>query len=132
VDHCKVIQIDPKKNLCWLFCVWACARSLQADTEFLNWDALAASESSSKLTQRYFDGVQSRKGDSQQPSLAAVLPPWDPDKGTVEVCVVGCGPAGLALAAELAALGVDVGLVGAFFFFTLAFALSALIGQNDC
>jgi 2-polyprenyl-6-methoxyphenol hydroxylase-like FAD-dependent oxidoreductase len=33
----------------------------------------------------------------------------------VDACIVGCGPAGLALAAELGAQGVSVALIGATF-----------------
>ena len=42
-----------------------------------------------------------------------MLPPLDVHAAALDVCVVGCGPAGLALAAELGALGVNVGLIGA-------------------
>ena len=42
-----------------------------------------------------------------------MLPPLDVHAAALDVCVVGCGPSGLALAAELGALGVNVGLVGA-------------------
>lgn len=55
---------------------------------------------------------QASKEDPEQPSIAAVLPPLDPSGAALDVCVVGCGPSGLALAAELGALGVRVGLVG--------------------
>ena len=44
--------------------------------------------------------------------LADSLAAFDPANGAADVCVVGCGPAGLALAAELAANGVHVALVG--------------------
>lgn len=43
--------------------------------------------------------------------MAQVLPPLNPTS-IVDVAVVGCGPAGLSLAAELANLGLSVGLVG--------------------
>lgn len=43
--------------------------------------------------------------------MAVALPPWDPS-ATADVAVVGCGPAGLALAAQLARLGLRVALVG--------------------
>jgi len=55
---------------------------------------------------------QASKEDPEQPSIAAVLPPLEPSGAALDVCVVGCGPSGLALAAELGALGVRVGLVG--------------------
>ena len=59
------------------------------------------------------DGVQASKTDPEQPSLASVLDPFNPATTVVDVCVVGCGPAGLALAAELGANGVSVALIGA-------------------
>lgn len=46
-----------------------------------------------------------------QGTIAAALKPFDPS-ATADVAVVGCGPAGLALAAELAKLGLQVALVG--------------------
>ena len=60
-----------------------------------------------------FSRLQASKEDAKQPSIADVLPPLDVHAAALDVCVVGCGPAGLALAAELGALGVNVGLVGA-------------------
>lgn len=55
--------------------------------------------------------LQASKQDAEQPSIASVLPP--PDLATTaDVGIVGCGPAGLALAAELAKSGVKVVLVG--------------------
>ena len=56
---------------------------------------------------------QASKEDAKQPSIADVLPPLDVHAAALDVCVVGCGPAGLALAAELGALDVNVGLIGA-------------------
>jgi len=56
--------------------------------------------------------VQASKDDHEQPSIASVLPPLDAGTAAVDVCVVGCGPSGLALAAELGALGLNVGLIG--------------------
>ncbi|BDA47628.1 Lycopene epsilon cyclase, chloroplastic [Coccomyxa sp. Obi] len=55
---------------------------------------------------------QASKTDPEQPSLASVLEPFNPALGVVDVCVVGCGPAGLALASELGANGVSVALIG--------------------
>lgn len=46
-----------------------------------------------------------------QGTIAAALKAFDPS-ATADVAVVGCGPAGLALAAELAKLGLQVALVG--------------------
>lgn len=55
---------------------------------------------------------QASKADSEQPSIAEVLQPFDPIATTADVCVVGCGPAGLALAAELGSHGLSVALIG--------------------
>ena len=44
--------------------------------------------------------------------IADRLRQFNPRLGAADVCVVGCGPAGLALAAELASNGVHVALVG--------------------
>lgn len=54
--------------------------------------------------------LQASKEDPEQPSIASVLPPADAG-ALADVAVVGAGPAGLALAAELAALGLAVVLV---------------------
>ena len=56
--------------------------------------------------------MQAQKLDDDQPLLRTSLPCCDVTKQS-EACIVGCGPAGLALAAELAQRGVDVVLVGA-------------------
>jgi lycopene epsilon-cyclase len=45
--------------------------------------------------------------------MASQLQPLAPGS-TVDVLVVGCGPAGLYLATQLANRGLSVGLVGAF------------------
>ncbi|CAD7696972.1 unnamed protein product [Ostreobium quekettii] len=54
---------------------------------------------------------QAAKQDSQQAKIADSLPPWDASL-TADVAVVGCGPAGLALAGELGKRGMRVVLVG--------------------
>lgn len=54
---------------------------------------------------------QATKADPEQPALADVLPPFDPAADTADVAIVGAGPAGLALAAELAGQGLSVALV---------------------
>ena len=66
---------------------------------------------------------QAGKQDSEQPTLGSALPALDPattttsdassssSAATLDVAVVGAGPAGLALAAELAATGLSVALV---------------------
>ncbi|KAG1669050.1 hypothetical protein FOA52_003968 [Chlamydomonas sp. UWO 241] len=54
---------------------------------------------------------QARKRDDDQPSLASGLPP--PDLALVyDVCVIGAGPSGLALACEIGKRGVSVVVVG--------------------
>ncbi|GBF93614.1 chloroplast lycopene epsilon-cyclase precursor [Raphidocelis subcapitata] len=55
--------------------------------------------------------AQSSKRDPEQPSLASQLPPLAPG-AALDVAVVGCGPAGLFLAAQLAERGLKVGLIG--------------------
>lgn len=59
-----------------------------------------------------FTLMQASKEDDAQPMIADRLRPFNPQLGAADVCVVGCGPAGLALAAELAGNGVHVALVG--------------------
>ena len=51
--------------------------------------------------------------------MAGVLERFEPGGGAVDVCVVGCGPSGLALAAELAGNGIEVALVGKLLVFIL-------------
>lgn len=55
---------------------------------------------------------QADKTDAAQHRLADALPPFDPHSGIAEAVVVGCGPAGLSLAAELASRGVRAVLIG--------------------
>ena len=50
--------------------------------------------------------------DPEQESIAGVLTAFDAAAATADVAVVGCGPAGLALAAQLARQGLGVVLVG--------------------
>ncbi len=57
--------------------------------------------------------TQAGKDDDAQQQLANALPAYDSAAGTADAAVVGCGPAGLALAAELASRGVRVVLIGA-------------------
>lgn len=55
--------------------------------------------------------LQASKSDEEQPLIAATLPAFR--LGTVaDVCVIGCGPAGLALSSELAKQGLSVCLIG--------------------
>ena len=56
--------------------------------------------------------AQADKADAAQQRLADALLPFDPHSGVAEAVVVGCGPAGLSLAAELAARGVRAVLIG--------------------
>eukprot|EP00238_Polyblepharides_amylifera_P000318 CAMPEP_0196574134 /NCGR_PEP_ID=MMETSP1081-20130531/3894_1 /TAXON_ID=36882 /ORGANISM="Pyramimonas amylifera, Strain CCMP720" /LENGTH=1023 /DNA_ID=CAMNT_0041892055 /DNA_START=361 /DNA_END=3429 /DNA_ORIENTATION=+ len=53
---------------------------------------------------------QQRKLFDNQPALVSVLPALE-DGSTVDVVVIGAGPAGLALAGELGAQGLSVGLI---------------------
>jgi hypothetical protein len=55
---------------------------------------------------------QAGKQDPEQPPMASQLQPLAPN-ASVDALVVGCGPAGLYLAAQLAQRGLSVGLVGA-------------------
>ena len=55
---------------------------------------------------------QASKEDPEQPRIASILDPFVPSTTPVDVCVVGCGPAGLALAAELGSQGLSVALIG--------------------
>lgn len=55
--------------------------------------------------------MQANKGDPDQVEIKSVLQAYD-GVTTVDVCVVGCGPAGLALSGELAKRGLSVCLVG--------------------
>lgn len=55
--------------------------------------------------------MQANKPEGEQPTIASYLGTTTPP-GTVDVAVVGCGPAGLTLAAALAARGATVCLIG--------------------
>jgi lycopene epsilon-cyclase len=55
--------------------------------------------------------LQASKEDTEQPSIASILPAADLS-AVADVGIVGCGPAGLALAAELGKRGLKVVLVG--------------------
>jgi lycopene epsilon-cyclase len=55
--------------------------------------------------------LQASKQDAKQPSIASLLPVLAPGS-SVDALVVGCGPAGIYLAAQLAEKGLNVGLVG--------------------
>ncbi|CAI5475812.1 unnamed protein product [Closterium sp. Yama58-4] len=57
--------------------------------------------------------MQATKPMEDQPKIASKLLPLDPkDSSVLDVLVVGCGPAGLSIAAECAKRGLTVGLVG--------------------
>ncbi|XP_010483194.1 PREDICTED: lycopene epsilon cyclase, chloroplastic-like [Camelina sativa] len=55
---------------------------------------------------------QNKDMDDQQSKLVDKLPPISVGDGALDLVVIGCGPAGLALAAESAKLGLKVGLIG--------------------
>ena len=55
--------------------------------------------------------MQATKPDNEQPPIASVLEPLDP-QALLDVLIVGCGPAGLYLAAQVAKKGLKVGIVG--------------------
>lgn len=54
---------------------------------------------------------QAAKEDEEQPLIAHSLQPFNLDEAA-DVCVIGCGPAGLALSSELAKQGLSVCLIG--------------------
>ncbi|GER36018.1 lycopene epsilon cyclase [Striga asiatica] len=59
-----------------------------------------------------FVQMQQNKDMDQQSKLADKLPRIYTGDNVLDLVVIGCGPAGLALAAESAKLGLNVGLVG--------------------
>lgn len=59
-----------------------------------------------------FVQMQQNKTMEDQSKLADKLPPIAVGEGVLDLVVIGCGPAGLALAAESAKLGLRVGLIG--------------------
>ncbi|XP_074280739.1 lycopene epsilon cyclase, chloroplastic [Silene latifolia] len=56
--------------------------------------------------------MQKNKAMNHQSKLADKLPRISVGDGVLDLVVIGCGPAGLALAAETAKLGLKVGLIG--------------------
>ncbi|KFK27261.1 hypothetical protein AALP_AA8G359000 [Arabis alpina] len=59
-----------------------------------------------------FVQMQQNKDMDEQSKLVDKLPPISIGDGALDLVVIGCGPAGLALAAESAKLGLKVGLIG--------------------
>ncbi|XP_044464195.1 lycopene epsilon cyclase, chloroplastic [Mangifera indica] len=59
-----------------------------------------------------FVQMQQNKSMDKQSKLADKLPPILVGHDVLDLVVIGCGPAGLALAAESAKLGLNVGLIG--------------------
>lgn len=59
-----------------------------------------------------FVQMQQNKSMETQSKLADKLPPISIGDDTLDLVVIGCGPAGLALAAESGKLGLKVGLIG--------------------
>ncbi len=55
--------------------------------------------------------LQAAKEDEEQPLIAHSLQSFNLDEAA-DVCVIGCGPAGLALSSELAKQGLSVCLIG--------------------
>ncbi|XP_065849056.1 lycopene epsilon cyclase, chloroplastic [Euphorbia lathyris] len=60
----------------------------------------------------FFVEMQQKKAMEEQSKLADKLPPIPVGDDLLDLVVIGCGPAGLALAAESANLGLSVGLIG--------------------
>ena len=63
------------------------------------------------------DRSQASKSDEKQCSIAETLPAFRTE-AIADVCVIGCGPAGLALSSELAKQGLSVCLIGQYPFVT--------------
>ncbi|XP_021805036.1 lycopene epsilon cyclase, chloroplastic isoform X1 [Prunus avium] len=59
-----------------------------------------------------FVQMQQNKAMEEQSKLSDKLPPISVGDNILDLVVIGCGPAGLALAAESAKLGLKVGLIG--------------------
>ncbi|XP_024017139.1 lycopene epsilon cyclase, chloroplastic [Morus notabilis] len=59
-----------------------------------------------------FVQMQQNKAMEKQSRLSDKLPPISVGDQILDLVVIGCGPAGLALAAESAKLGLNVGLIG--------------------
>ncbi|KAF9612595.1 hypothetical protein IFM89_002191 [Coptis chinensis] len=59
-----------------------------------------------------FVEMQQAKPMDKQAKLAEKLPPIAVRESVMDLVVIGCGPAGLSLAAEAAKLGLKVGLIG--------------------
>ncbi|XP_073043972.1 lycopene epsilon cyclase, chloroplastic [Primulina eburnea] len=60
----------------------------------------------------FFVQMQRNKDMDQQSKLSDKLPRISTEDNILDLVVIGCGPAGLALAAESAKLGLNVGLIG--------------------
>ncbi|CAN6456160.1 unnamed protein product [Victoria cruziana] len=63
-------------------------------------------------SEMHFVQLQESKTMKQQAKIADKLPPIPSGNSLLDLIVIGCGPAGLSLAAETAKAGLSVGLVG--------------------
>lgn len=63
-------------------------------------------------SERLFVRMQERKPMEKQSKIAEKLSPISSAASTLDLIVIGCGPAGLSLAAESAKKGLQVGLIG--------------------
>lgn len=61
-------------------------------------------------TQKMLSFMQAAKAEEDQRDVATYLSPHDMST-TVDVCIVGCGPAGLALSAQVAEKGLKVSVL---------------------
>lgn len=63
-------------------------------------------------SEMFYVQMQQNKNMDQQSKLSDKLPEISAGNSILDLVIIGCGPAGLALAAESAKLGLNVGLIG--------------------